>query len=84
LQTENPCAEGDCTAKNYLRIDDNQVGIFGDVYLSKKIVLTGEAGYTILRRYRYGFKGETINAKTDYKNDNFYFRASVAYRIGLR
>jgi hypothetical protein len=60
------------------------VGIFGDVYLSKKIVLTGEAGYTILRRYRYGFKGETINAKTDYKSDNFYFRASVAYRIGLR
>jgi hypothetical protein len=84
LQTENACAEGDCTGKNYLRIDDNQLGTFGDVYLSKKIVLTGEAGYTILRRYRYGFKGQTVNDKTDYKNDNFYFRASLAYRIGLR
>ena len=84
LQTENACAEGDCTAKNYLRIDDNQLGIFGDVYLSKKIVLTGETGYTILRRYRYGFKGETANDKTDYKADNFYFRASLAYRFWLR
>jgi hypothetical protein len=84
LHTIDPCFSGDCTAKNYLRIDDNQLGIFGDVYLSKKIVLTGEAGYTILRRYRYGFKGKTIHLQTDYKNDNFYFRASLAYRLRFR
>jgi Domain of unknown function (DUF6268) len=84
LQTIDPCFSGDCTAKKYLRIDDNQLGIFGDVYLAKKIVLTGEAGYTILRRYRYGFKGKTIHLQTDYKNDNFYFRASLAYRLRFR
>jgi len=83
-ETFNPCASGDCSGKNYLRVDDNQLGIFGDVYLSKKIVLTGETGYTILRRYRYGFKGDIANEKTDFKNDNFYFRVALAYRLHLR
>src|SRR5689334_2755800 len=55
---------------NYLRIDDNPLGIYADTYLSKKIVLFGEAGYTILRRYRYGYKTEDTHRKTDYKNDN--------------
>jgi len=84
LETIDPCFGGDCSAKRYLRVDDNQLGIFGDVYLSKKIVLTGEAGYTILRRYRYGFKGENFHLQTDYKSDNFYFRASLAYRLRFR
>ena len=70
--------------KYYLRIDDNPLGMYADTYLSKKIVLSAEAGYTILRRYRYGFKGENIHYKTDYKNDNFYFKASLAYRLRLR
>lgn len=70
--------------KNYLRIDDNPLGIFADTYLSKKIVLSAEAGYTILRRYRYGFKDGNVHTKTDYKNDNFYFKASLAYRLRLR
>ena len=69
---------------NYLRIDDNPLGIYADTYLSKKIVLSAEAGYTILRRYRYGFKTDDLDLKTDYKNDNFYFKASLAYRIRLR
>ena len=69
----------------YLRIDDNPLGIYADAYLSKKIVLSAEAGYTILRRYRYGFKGEDgSHVKTDFKNDNFYFKASLAYRLRLR
>jgi len=58
LQTTDPCFSGDCTARNYLRVDDNQLGIFADVYPFKKIVLTAETGYTILRRYGYGFKGK--------------------------
>jgi hypothetical protein len=84
LETIDPCFSGDCSAKNYLRIDDNQLGIFADTYLSKKILLTAEAGYTVLRRYRYGFKGEILNNKTDYKTDNFYLRAILAYRLRLR
>ena len=69
---------------NYLRIDDNPLGIYADTYLSKKIVLSAEAGYTILRRYRYGYKTESAHIKTDYKNDNFYFKASLAYRLRFR
>jgi hypothetical protein len=69
---------------NYLRIDDNPLGIYADTYLSKKIVLSAEAGYTILRRYRYGYKYDDIHFKTDYKNDNFYVKASLTYRLRLR
>ncbi|HEV8505273.1 MAG TPA: DUF6268 family outer membrane beta-barrel protein [Chitinophagaceae bacterium] len=83
-ETIDPCFSGDCTGRNYLRIDDNPLGIYADTYLSKKIVLSAEAGYTILRRYRYGFKGDNIHYKADYKNDNFYFKASLAYRLRLR
>jgi hypothetical protein len=36
VRTIDPCFGGDCSAKRYLRVDDNQLGIFGDVYLSKK------------------------------------------------
>jgi hypothetical protein len=84
LQTIDPCASGDCSGKNYLRIDDNQLGVFADWYPAKRIVVTGETGYTILRRYRYGFKGDDVHLQTDYKNDNFYFRASLSYRLRFR
>ncbi len=83
-ETIDPCFTGDCSGKSYLRIDDNPLGVYADTYLSKKIVLSAETGYTILRRYRYGFKGESIHTRTDYKNDNFYFKASLAYRLRLR
>jgi len=84
LETTDPCGNGDCTGQNYLRIDDNQLGAYADTYLSKRIVLSAESGYTILRRYRFGFKGESIHQKTDYYCDNFYFRASLVYRMALR
>jgi hypothetical protein len=84
LQTIDPCFSGDCSAKEYLRVDDNQLGIFADTYLSKKIVLTAETGYSILRKYRFGLKGQSIHLRNDYKNDNFYCRASIAYRLRFR
>ncbi|HEV8285446.1 MAG TPA: hypothetical protein VGQ09_14110 [Chitinophagaceae bacterium] len=84
LQTIDPCFSGDCSARNYLRVDDNQLGIFADRYLTKKIVVTGEVGYTILRRYRFGSEGQDTHRHTDYKNDNFYFRTSLAYRLRFR
>ena len=62
-ETIDPCFSGDCSGKNYLRIDDNPLGIYADTYLSKKIVFSAEAGYTILRRYRYGFKGENFTLR---------------------
>lgn len=84
LQTIDPCFSGDCSGKNYLRIDDNQFGVFADGYITKKIVITAETGYSILRKYRFGFKGEHLHLRTDYKNNNFYFRAGLAYRLRFR
>ena len=83
-QTVDPCLSGDCSARNYLRVDDNQLGAFADFYVYKKFVLTAESGSTILRRYRFGLKGNTINNNTDYKNDNYYFRLGLSYRIRFR
>jgi hypothetical protein len=83
-ETIDPCFGGDCTAKNYLRIDDNQLGIFEEVYLMPKIVFGAEAGYTVLRRYRFASKGEHTHTFTNYKNDNFYLKLTVAYRLHFR
>jgi len=80
----DPCFGGDCSAKNYLRIDDNQSGLFSDIYISKNILFSGEAGYTVLRRYRFGTKGEKSHSYTNYRNDNFYFKLSMSYRIRFK
>jgi hypothetical protein len=82
-QTIDPCFGGDCSAKNYLKVEDNQLGIFGDLYVVKNIALSPELGYTILRKYRYGYKGKSLHHYTDYRSDNFYFRIQLAYRIPL-
>lgn len=84
LTTEDPCAIGDCSGKNYLRINDNQAGIYSDIYLIKNVVFTTELGYTAFRNYRYGFKGKVLHNYTDYKNDNYYFRLSLSYRLRIR
>ena len=84
LQTIDACSTGDCSGKNYLRVDDNQLGGFADFYLTRKLVLSAESGHTILRKYRFGFKGDNLHLKSDHKTDNFYFRATVAYRLRLK
>lgn len=80
METIDPCFGGDCSGKNYLRIDDNQLGLFADTYLTSNIVITAEAGYTIFRRYRFGFRGNSSHHYSDLKSDNFYFRLQLAFR----
>lgn len=84
LSTPDPCATGDCSRKNYLRINDNQLGLFLDTYISPRLVFVTESGYTILRKYRFGTHSDVVHSFTDYKNDNFYLRASLAFRVNLR
>lgn len=81
LHTVDPCSNGDCSAKNYLRINDNQLGLFGDIYFFKQIVFTTEVGHTIFRKYRFGFKGDKIHTYTDVENDNWYVKVMLAYRL---
>ena len=84
LETIDPCFSGDCSGKNYLRIEDNQLGLFADIYFLKNFVFTSEAGYTILRKYRFGFKGDAVHHYIDNKSDNFYLKTGVAYRVRFR
>ena len=69
---------------NYLRINDNQLSGFLDCYLTKKIVITGEAGYGILRELKRG-RGYNKNYTEDYNwADGMFVRLAASYRIRLR
>ena len=81
LPTPDPCFSGDCSAKNYLRINNNQLGIFADIYFLKKIAFTAEAGHTIMRKYRFGLKGDNIHTYADIETDDWYVKATLAYRL---
>jgi hypothetical protein len=69
---------------DFIRIDDNQLGVYADVYLSPKFVLNAEAGYSILRKVRTGY-GNT--SKDEYivmsENSAPYVRIALQYRIRL-
>jgi len=85
LHQADPCT-GNCDAKRYIRIDENQLGLFADYYFSKRIVLNIEAGHSVFRKIREGAKD---GKGTDYKmvlteKDNFYGRAMLAYRLRFR
>ena len=70
------------SGKRYLRIDENQLGIFADYYLTKNIVMNLEAGHSLFRMIHTGIKNEM---KTDWHpNDNVYLKLAIAYRLGLR
>lgn len=71
--------------KNYfMRIDDNQLAIYSDIYFTKNIVLGVEVGHSVIRRFRMGYKDGA--EKYFYKqkiNDNLVLKAGLAYRIRL-
>ena len=70
-------------SSRYIRIDDNQLSGFLDCYLSKHVVLTGEAGYGILRKLRSGNKGNK-HYDIDYNwGDGVFVKVSASYRVRL-
>jgi hypothetical protein len=71
---------------DYLRVQDNQLGIYTDFYIAPKVVLNVEAGHTIMRRIATGKEsmGGKDNETVLSDKDNFYFRASLQYRLKLR
>jgi hypothetical protein len=69
----------------YMRINEMQLLLTADAYLSKHIVFNMEAGHSLFRRIRFG----TDDSKKDYYsdedvNDGFLFKASLIYRVRLR
>lgn len=68
---------------NYLRIDDNQLSSFIDCYVTKHIVITGEAGYGIMRELKSG-NGYNKQYLTQFKwDDGLFIKLSASYRIRL-
>ncbi|HQW85048.1 MAG TPA: hypothetical protein PK987_11320, partial [Ferruginibacter sp.] len=63
-------------------IDENQLGLYLDAYLSKSIVLNMEVGHSLFRKVRTGVKDVFISDAG--VNDNFYFRISLAYRVRFK
>lgn len=69
----------------YIRVDENQLGLYADTYLSKNIVFTTEFGHSVFRRLRFGEKDS--KAPYYYKqkvNDNLYVSATLSYRLRVR
>jgi len=63
----------------YFRVDDNQLGIFADAYLTKNIVLSTELGHSLFRKLSAGEKNVFKNDLA--VNDNCYIRFGLAYRV---
>jgi len=69
----------------YLRIEDNQLAVFTDIYLHKNIVINLEAGHSVFRKFRFGI--EDADPKyyfSEKMNDNILLKASLAYRLRFR
>ncbi|WP_132051474.1 hypothetical protein [Pseudocnuella soli] len=66
----------------FVRIDDNQVQAFTDLYLQPKLVLTAELGHSLFRRFRLGATdGFSKYFFAEKFNDGVHFRLSLAYRL---
>ncbi len=69
---------------DFLRIDDNHVKIYLDTYVAKNIVFNLQAGQSILRKYRIGYRE---NGASNYinmdVNDGMLFRAGIICRLRL-
>lgn len=68
----------------YILINDRQLTLFSDFYLTRNLVLNAEAGHSLFRRIKLGNTGSikqyTYNEQT---NDNLLFRISAIYRIRM-
>ena len=71
---------------NFVRVNDIQAGIYGDFYITKKVVFNLEAGHTIFRNISSAVEGESgkNNLHSLAESDNFYFKASLQYRLRFR
>lgn len=71
--------------KDYVRYDEMQLKLFVDYFLYKKILLFGEAGYSLGKnplQYSYNTKDETwVNPVFTPVKNGFIFNVGIAYRL---
>ena len=70
------------TNGEFLRLDDNQVSIFIDYYLSKNICVTLEPGYGLFRKLRTGENDKNYIREADWV-DGAFVKLSASYRRRL-
>jgi hypothetical protein len=64
----------------YLRIDDNQVSMFLDYYPAKRLCVTLEPGYGLMRRLRTGTEQREYTQIRNF-GDGPFIKLSTSYRI---
>lgn len=70
---------------NFFRINEMQLHLTADAYLSKNLLLNIEAGHSLFRRYRMGTRVDKKEYYSDIKvNDSYIIKAAFIYRIRLR
>lgn len=67
---------------SFIRVDDNQLSLFADYYLTKHFCITIEPGYGVLRRIRTGVDTKEYLTKVKW-GDGLFIKLSAAYRIRL-
>lgn len=65
---------------SYQRIDDNQISMYADLYPAKRICITLESGYGIMRRIRIGQEKRTYLSEVNF-GDGPFVKLSASYRI---
>jgi hypothetical protein len=69
----------------FIRIEDNQVGAFADLYVSKGFLLNAEIAQSVFRRYRFGYEGDYRKYFFSPKiRESVVFKVAIAYRVRLR
>jgi hypothetical protein len=66
----------------YLRIDDNQLSAYLDLYATKHICFTLEPGYGIMRKLREGTEKRTYTTVYNW-GDGMFIKLSAGYRMRL-
>jgi hypothetical protein len=70
---------------DYFKVEENQVRIFGDFYLTKHVVLNVAVGHTFLREYnKRGEEQRMSGLDSDLEiNEGILFKAGIYYRFRL-
>jgi hypothetical protein len=67
---------------HFIRVNDNHLKLFLDLYLTKHHIFSLEAGHTILRKYKSGYRA---SGAPDYDpmdvSNGYLFRISYSYRV---
>ena len=66
---------------DYIRLQEGQLKLFADIYITKKIVINAEFGHTVAREYGFGFLNKKSN-KVAF-NDGYLLKTGIYYRMWL-